>query len=151
MFSDTKISRSDVKSPSSSGGSNPSQSNHQSLFWWSDHSGYGTLWQAYKNDGTSPLFKKDKSAISMDQSWIPRPKWSCMICFLGYSIFRTVFIHPEENAKTKQLLSIWFHEETFQTTSCWLPSGKLLHNYGKSPCHENGKTHYFNGHVQQLC
>ena len=28
-----------------------------------------------------------------------------------------------------------------------LPSGKLLHNYGKSPCCY-GKTHYFNGHVQ---
>ena len=28
-----------------------------------------------------------------------------------------------------------------------LPSGKRLHNYGKSPLF-NGKTHYFNGHFQ---
>ena len=30
-----------------------------------------------------------------------------------------------------------------------IPSGKRLHNYGKSPFSIRGKTHYFYGHV--LC
>jgi len=29
----------------------------------------------------------------------------------------------------------------------WVPSGKLLHNYGKSPF-SMGKSHYFYGHFQ---
>jgi hypothetical protein len=30
----------------------------------------------------------------------------------------------------------------------WVPSGKRLHSYGKSPCIFHGTIHYFYGHFQ---